>query len=118
MQSEASMLVIDNEGQRRRLLPYAPDTHSGNNVVSIHLENGQSVQVPAETVALREDGVYAVALSFREIVKGHSASDNLESTEQELRIPVVAEELIVEKAHGGYGTRPYYQKAPRTRGNR
>ena len=97
MQSEASLPVIDNEGQRGRLLPYSPGPVSGSNAVSMHLENGQSIQVPAEIVALQEDEVYAVALSFREIMKGQIAPTSFVSTEEELRIPIVAEEIVVTK---------------------
>lgn len=61
------------------------------------MEGGQSIQVPAETVALREDGVYAVALSFREIMNGHIDSTHSLSNEEPLRIPVIAEEIVVEK---------------------
>jgi uncharacterized protein (TIGR02271 family) len=95
MQPLDSAIVYGKDGLRGSVVPSPPSTQYDASQWSIQLDSGQRLLVPAECFIQQEDGSYYLPLSRMEIEQQLYRSDA--HTGDRLVIPVIAEELDVQK---------------------
>lgn len=94
MQLSGPVTVKDKNGVRGTVIPTAPHTPGRVSQVSVQLENGQSIPVPADKLVPQPDGSYYLSLSLAELERTSNKRDADDST---YVIPVVVEELDIQK---------------------
>jgi uncharacterized protein (TIGR02271 family) len=98
------MIVIDKNGVQGAIAQAEPLSSDGESQMLVRFENGRQVVVPREMLIRHEDGRYHLAVSIEELIAGQEGGKRKEilqnvsaSDVQELVIPVVDEELRVQK---------------------
>jgi uncharacterized protein (TIGR02271 family) len=95
MHSIEAGTVQDQDGVRGTVIPAAsPPSHSTTQV-TVQLENGERVQVPVEALRQQSDGTYYVPLRLAEL--GSTDHKHSAASDAPLVVPVIAEELDVQK---------------------
>lgn len=94
MQLSDTVTVKDKDGVRGTVIPTALHTPDCASQVSVQLENGQSILVPADKLMPQPDGSYYLSLSLAELEHARSKHDADDSTHV---IPVVVEEVDIQK---------------------
>ncbi|HZC01649.1 MAG TPA: DUF2382 domain-containing protein [Gammaproteobacteria bacterium] len=98
MNQPGRFIVIDKDGVRGTLerLP-SPQASAAEAQVTVQLENGQRVIVPARALLEREceDGTFFLSRGFAEL--GTDASTDVNSEPDSLVVPVMEEEVEVER---------------------
>ncbi|HVF49199.1 MAG TPA: YsnF/AvaK domain-containing protein [Pyrinomonadaceae bacterium] len=102
-QRARAVLVTDRNGLRGTIDASSPELDSGRGQALVHLENGQQAFVPVDELHLQNDGSYALAFSFSELIQMSAPPRDTRTggrtrDEQEtVVVPVVAERLDVQK---------------------
>jgi uncharacterized protein (TIGR02271 family) len=95
MRQSSAEVVRDKEGLCGTVVPALQHTPSNTVHVLVQLESGQQILVPAAALIRQPDGSYYVPLNLSELAASrsgcHPDSDNA------LVVPVIAEELAVQK---------------------
>jgi uncharacterized protein (TIGR02271 family) len=95
MQPLDSIIVYSKDGRCGTVVPGSQSTQHGASQLLVQLDNGQRLLVPVEHVIKQEDGHYYLPLSLMEIEQHfHHPGTH---TDDMLVIPVIAEELDVQK---------------------
>jgi uncharacterized protein (TIGR02271 family) len=94
MQPSGPVTVQDKGGVRGAVIPTAPHTPDSATHVSVQLENGVIVRVPAALLVHQADGSYS--LSCRPIEHEHAESER-HADDSTYVIPVVVEEVDIQK---------------------
>jgi uncharacterized protein (TIGR02271 family) len=95
MQPLDSIIVYGKDGRCGTVVPVSQSTPHDASQLLVQLDNGQQLLVPVEHVIEQEDGNYYIPLSLMEIEQHfHHPGTN---TDDRLVIPVIAEELDVQK---------------------
>lgn len=99
MSQPEQLLVTDKNGLRGTIDPTAPPPFDGSGPqVLVRLANGQEVIVPTEALVARKERGYFLPLSLSELeAPPVPPSARKERSQDFLTVPVVAEELSVEK---------------------
>jgi uncharacterized protein (TIGR02271 family) len=96
MEPSANSLVIGKDGLRGRSVSVPLASAQSCDSVLIRLEDGQEVYVPADLLQRQEDGSYYLNLSADEVRAAQTRGDT-SMLQTVLTVPVIAEELSVEK---------------------
>jgi uncharacterized protein (TIGR02271 family) len=96
MNQPGRFIVIDKDGVRGTLerLP-SPQASAAEAQVTVQLENGQRVIAPARALLEREDDTFFLSRSFAEL--GTDASTDVNSEPDSLVVPVIEEDLCVDR---------------------
>jgi uncharacterized protein (TIGR02271 family) len=95
MQQSGLGMVRDKDGVRGTVVPASPHASSDASQVLVQLESGQQLLVPATALIRQPDGSYYVPLSLAELEP--CGSGERSDTDNVLVMPVIAEELEVQK---------------------
>lgn len=96
MQSK-QLRVFDKRGNQGTVIAFSPGDAADKSAI-IRLENGQQLILPAEMLVRRSDTIYDIALTFEEIANlGRSTSTVAPANSQTISIPVIEEELDIQK---------------------
>jgi uncharacterized protein (TIGR02271 family) len=95
MQQSSATVVQGKDGLRGTVVP--PSQHAPRDAtqVVVQLESGQQILVPAEALVPLQDGSYYVPLSLAQLESSHH--EDRSGTDTVLVVPVIAEELAVQK---------------------
>jgi uncharacterized protein (TIGR02271 family) len=98
------MIVLDKNGVQGTLAQAEPFSPDGESQMLVRFENGRQVVVPREMLIRHEDGHYHLPVSIEELIAAQEGGKRKEilqnvsaSDVEELVIPVVDEELRVQK---------------------
>jgi len=94
------IMVVDQNGVRGTVVPLTQPVERDEPYLQVRLESGQQVLVPVSALSQQEDGTYRVPVSLTEFDRKLTTATAQPGTvlqAQNLVIPVVAEELQVEK---------------------
>ena len=94
MQDQIPARVIGKHGLTGVLLDPLPQAVRGNSSVRIRLADGRIIQVPAGMLVAEPDGTYRIPVGLADVGEQSQPSN---PARQEHVIPVLAEELVVEK---------------------
>jgi uncharacterized protein (TIGR02271 family) len=95
MQPAGSIIVYGKDGLRGSVVPFSQSTQHDSSQWLVQLDNGQRLLVPVEHFVQQQEGSYYLPLSPREIEQYLYRPDD--HAEEKLVIPVIAEELEVQK---------------------
>jgi uncharacterized protein (TIGR02271 family) len=95
MQPSSATVVWGKEGFRGTVMPASQHEPSDAEQVVVQLESGQQIRVPTAALVPLQDGSYYVPLSQAELES--SQRGNLPGNDPMLVVPVIAEELAVQK---------------------
>ena len=95
MDLASSKTVTDAEGVWGRVVPASPDVGSTAAHIVVQLDNGPQVLVPTHLLIPQPDGSYALPCRLTELE--HACSEHDAHQREPLVIPVVVEELEVQK---------------------
>ncbi len=93
----ASTVVLGKDGLRGHIQAASPASKPEDNQVLVALENGRQALVPKEALRLQEDGSYFLPLSLAELEQ--VPSERPQESTPVLVVPVLREELAIEKRH-------------------
>jgi len=95
MQPAESIIVYGKDGLRGAVVPISQSNQNDASQLLVQLDNGQRLLVPVEHFVQQQDGSYYLPLSLMEVEQYiHRPDDH---AEEKLVIPVIAEELEVQK---------------------
>jgi hypothetical protein len=86
--------VIGKDGLTGVLLDPLPQRPSGRDAIKIRLGDGRVISVPSDIVVADSDGTYLIPLGPADVDVEANASGSIR---QEDVIPVLAEELVIDK---------------------
>ena len=95
MDRAGSKTVTDTEGICGRVVPSSPGVRSTAGYMVVQLDNGPQVLVPTHLLIPQPDGSYALPCRLTELE--HACSEHDAHQREPLVIPVVVEELEVQK---------------------
>jgi uncharacterized protein (TIGR02271 family) len=95
MHIAGSSKVKDKDGLWGTVVPGAPPLHSNTAQVVVQTENGQQFLVPTELLVQQPDGSYSLPLRLAELE--HSGSEHRGHQDEPMVVPVLVEELDVQK---------------------
>jgi uncharacterized protein (TIGR02271 family) len=97
MKQSAFATVIDRDGLRGsiELPPSGLDLNQPQTL--IYLDNGEQLLVPTESLIWQDDGSYFLPISLIELISQQDQSRDVEREQNLIRVPVVAEELRVDR---------------------
>lgn len=95
MKETSPTRVVGKEGLRGTIETIAQTVGGGPSRALIRLERGQTILVPAEALTLQNDGSYYLPVSPADVERTYSLSGT--DRDESIVIPVIAEELEVEK---------------------
>jgi len=98
------MIVLDKNGVQGAIAQSEPFSPDGESQLLVRFENGRQVVVPREMLIRHEDGRYHLPVSIEELIASQEGGRRKEilhnvsaSDAEELVIPIVDEELRVQK---------------------
>jgi uncharacterized protein (TIGR02271 family) len=95
MQLAESIIVYGKDGLRGVVVPISQSIQHDSSQLLVQLDNGERLLVPVEYFVQQQDGSYYLPLSLMEVEPYlHRPDDH---AEERLVIPVIAEELEVQK---------------------
>jgi uncharacterized protein (TIGR02271 family) len=95
MHIAGSSKVKDKDGLWGTVVPGAPPLDSNTAQVVVQTENGQQFLVPTELLVQQPDGSYSLPLRLAELE--HSGSEHRGHQDEPMVVPVLVEELDVQK---------------------
>jgi uncharacterized protein (TIGR02271 family) len=95
MHIAGSSKVKDKDGLWGIVVPGSPSLPSNAAQVVVQTESGQQFLVPTELLVQRPDGSYSLPLSLAELE--HSGSEHRRHQDEPIVVPVLVEELDVQK---------------------
>ena len=95
MDLAGSKTVTDADGVCARVVPASPDVRSPAAYMVVQLDNGPQVLVPTHLLVQQPDGNYALPCRLAELE--HARTEHEAPQHEPLVVPVVVEELEVQK---------------------
>jgi uncharacterized protein (TIGR02271 family) len=95
MDLSADPLVVGKDGLRGRLVSTQPGAEPLKDRTLLELEDGQQLYVPINALQQQEDGSYYLPLSTADLRQAYSQDSH--GPETVLTVPVIAEQIMVEK---------------------
>jgi uncharacterized protein (TIGR02271 family) len=95
MHIAGSSKVKDKDGLWGTVVPGGPPLYSNTAQVVVQTENGQQFLVPTELLVQQPDGSYSLPLRLAELE--HSGSEHRGHQDEPMVVPVLVEELDVQK---------------------